>query len=383
LGAVAAVLAPPVSAAPGVEQPAAGETPPAAGATQKGGSTKTGGPPPAHLPDGIPFGIGDESPAMLTDPLFRWLGVRYARLMVPWDVTEHPAELSAVTTWLDEASEAGVQPLVSFDKSVAHPNLLPTLATYSQAVGAFMRRFPSVNQYQPWNEENQGNEPTHSNAARAAAYYHWLSGACRGCTVSAADLLDGPTMEAWLRHFLRYVHHARLWGLHTYFELTYGGNHDLSRLSHLARGRIWLTEAGTPMWRFVRSERRFRFNSLDGQAEASHRLLTMVAHNSRISRVYFYQWRTPTSVTASETQLSHHRRVTETWDSGLLNPNCTVRPAFTILARAFGRRPATAPHTRRSPNGEECWSASSSGESPHAAESPALGQTPTPGETPG
>lgn len=338
------------------------------------------------MPDGIPFGVGDESPAMLTDPLFKWLGVRYARLIIPWDVTEHPAELAAVTSWLSDASEGGVEPLVAFDKSVVHPSELPSVASYSRAVGEFMRRFPAVKHYQPWNEENQGNEPTHSNPVRAAAYYNWLNRACSGCAVTAADMLDGPTMEPWLRKFLHYVHNARLWGLHTYFELTYGGDRDLSRLARLVGGRIWLTEAGTPMWRFVRSERRFRFNSSAGQVEATHRLLRMVANHSRISRVYFYQWRTPTFVGASETQLSHHRRVTETWDSGLLNPSCSVRPAFTILARALGRHPANAPRTHRSSSGLECLSAnesSRSGESPTSVAGPGPAQTQNAGgETP-
>ena len=306
---------------------------------------------------------------MLTDPRFKWLDVRYARLIVPWDVTEHPAELSAVASWLARAREDEVQPLIAFDKSVVHPNELPSVGSYSRAVGQFMRRFPWVNQYQTWNEENQGNEPTHANAARAAAYYNWLGRACRGCAVTAADVLDGPTMESWLRRFLHYAPNARLWGVHPYFELTYGGEQELAKLVHLVHGRIWFTEAGTPLWRFVRSEHRFRFNTAGGQAEATHRLLAMVARHSRISRVYFYQWRSPTPVTASEAQKSHHRRVTETWDSGMLNPNCSVRPAFTILARALGRDPANAPQTHRSPGGQECLSASSSRESSSAGES--------------
>jgi hypothetical protein len=177
-------------------------------------------------------------------------------------------------------------------------------------------------------------------------------------------------MESWLRRFLRYVHNARLWGLHPYFELTYGGEKELAKLDHLAHGRIWLTEAGTPLWRFARSEHRFHFNTAQGQAQATHRLLAMASRNSRISRVYFYQWRSPTPVTASEAQKKHHRRVTETWDSGLLNQNCSVRPALTILARALGRRPSNAPRVRRSRSGWECVLANSSGKLSSRLETP-------------
>src|SRR5579871_6759555 len=126
------------TAAPAVEQPAATETAPT---TTEAPAAEV---PPAHLARGVPFGIGDESPAMFSDPLFKWLGIRYARLVIPWNVTRSEAELSYATTWLNDAKQAGVQPLVSFDKNINAPKELPTLPNYQKAVTEFMTLFPWV-----------------------------------------------------------------------------------------------------------------------------------------------------------------------------------------------------------------------------------------------
>jgi hypothetical protein len=298
--------------------------------------------------------MGDEDPAMFTNPLFKWLGVRYARLSVPWDVIRYPYELSQASTWLSDAKKAGVQPLVAFDRSVVHPRELPSLGTYSHAVGAFLRLFPWVKEYEPWNEENQAGEPTASNPKRAAEYYNWLSRACQGCSVTAADLLDGPSIEGWLKRFLPNVHNAQLWGLHPYFEMTNGGEQTLSRFIALTHGQIWLTEAGTPIWRFIRAKHSFHFSTSRQEEQDTTRLLTMISRHDRISGVYYYQWRSPTTLATAEAQLRHHERVIQTWDSGVLDPSCSIRPAFEVLARAVGLNPAKAPKERSLLGHQEC-----------------------------
>ena len=249
LAALVLGLALTTAGAPAAEAPA-GE----AGQTAQPEATQTPQLPAAHMSGGALFGVGDQSPAMFSDPLFRWLGVRYARLDIAWDATRVSYELEAATAWLNAAKEAGVHPLVSFDKDYARPHELPSLATYSEAVGEFMKRFPWVTEYEPWNEENQEAEPTYANPARAASYYNWLHGACKGCTVLAADVLDGPSMEHWLKGFLPHVHNVALWGLHPYFELTYGGENPLSKFWRLVHGgHVWFTEAGEPVWQYTHS----------------------------------------------------------------------------------------------------------------------------------
>jgi hypothetical protein len=314
-------------------------------------------PSPARLAGAVPFGVGDENPTIFADPRLGWLGVRDARLIVPWDVMRDPGQLARAQRWLAGAQASGVEPLVSFNQSALHPRALPSVDAYVKAIEAFMRAFPAVSHYEVWDEENQGSEPTSHAPARAAAYFNWLQHACEHCAVLAADLLDGPSMESWLRRFLAHAHRPRLWGLHPYFELDYGGHFQLSRFAHLVRGQIWLTEAGLPVWRFLRVGHQFRFTSIASQLRAARRLLALLHVGARVSRIYYYQWRSPFTFWLARAQSRHHRRVTVTWDSGLFNPDCTIRPIFKVIARALGRRAGQAPRVRRRDRGLACAAA--------------------------
>jgi hypothetical protein len=310
----------------------------------------------ARLAGRVPFGVGDQDPAIFTDPRFIWLGIRAARLIVPWDAIRHHGDLVAAERWLTAARAAGIEPLVAFNQSTKHENLLPAVSSYAGAVRPFLRRFPWVTHYQAWNEENQGGQPTSHNPIRAAQYFNWLNAACHKCAVTAADLLDGPSMVPWLRTFLKYAHGPQLWGLHPYIELHQGGHEPLSVLQRMVHGQIWLTEAGLPVWRFVRMENKFQFTSSAEQVQAVRRLLGLMRSTGRITRIYYYQWRAPTSLSTSESQYRHHRHVAATWDSGLLNPDCSIRPTFKVVAQALGRNPSGAPRVHRSHNGWECLS---------------------------
>jgi hypothetical protein len=49
--------------------------------------------------------------------------------------------------------------------------------------------------------------------------------------------------------------------------------------------------------------------------------------------------------------------VTVTWDSGLFDPDCAIRPIFTVIARALGLSAADAPRVRRAERGAACVAA--------------------------
>src|SRR2546423_14329760 len=59
-------------------------------------------------------GIGDQKPAMFSDPRFRWLGVKRARIVVSWDVQRSPLERRWVAGWLAAARADRGQPPVAF-----------------------------------------------------------------------------------------------------------------------------------------------------------------------------------------------------------------------------------------------------------------------------
>ncbi len=98
----------------------------------------------------VVVGIGDQSPAMFSDPRFLALGVHEARLNVSWNVAtarSRRAELAAVGTWLNDASEAGVTPLITFSGIGPY---VPNVRQYTAAVVALStssRRSSAT----PWN----------------------------------------------------------------------------------------------------------------------------------------------------------------------------------------------------------------------------------------
>src|SRR4051812_23602919 len=94
---------------------------------------------------GVRVGIADQHASTFSDPLYRSLGLGYARIVVPWDVAlTDPAPLDA---WLAAARASGARPLVSFgvdtrERCPASPCVPPTSAQYAAAFTAFHARWP-------------------------------------------------------------------------------------------------------------------------------------------------------------------------------------------------------------------------------------------------
>jgi hypothetical protein len=308
-------------------------------------TTRSQHPPRAHAASGLTIGISDNSSGIFGDPRFRWLGVRVARLVVPWDVAERPAELAWQAAWLQAARAAGVRPLVAFNDDPSHPRLLPSPAAYAKAVEAFMRLFPWVSEYSTWNEENHPRQPTGSNPRRAAQYFNLLSAYCPSCSITAADVLDISNMASWVRTFLRFAHHPRLWGLHNYLDLWLGGHQRSSQFLRMVPGEVWFTELGGVSWRYERPygspRARFVVHSEAQVALDAERLLPLASISPRVTRLYYYQWRVPHTLGWAR---AHGRLY---WDSGLLRPDCSARRAFFVLARDLRRNPAHMPRARR------------------------------------
>jgi hypothetical protein len=281
------------------------------------------------------IGISDNSAALFNDPRFRWLGVRVARIVVPWNIVGRSRELAWDSAWLQSARARGVRPLVVFNGDPSHPRRLPSLTAYARATEGFMKLFPWVRDYTPWNEENHPLQPTSSDPRRAAEYFNELSRHCPSCSITAADVLDIPNMATWVRGFLRFARGPRLWGLHSYVDVGLGSHERTSQLLRMVRGQVWFTEGGGVVWRWERpyGSRRATF-IVHPEAHAAllaQRLLSLASISPRVTRVYYYQWRVPHTLRWART----HGGLS--WDSGLLRPDCSTRPAFFVIARAVGR----------------------------------------------
>ena len=277
-------------------------------------------------------GMGDQKPEMFTDPRFRWLGVREARIVVSWNVMRSKSERAWAANWLEQARLAKVDPLVSFghEWSGRQRKVLPSVKAYGVAFARFRRAFPWVRTYTAWNEANHCSQPTCHNPERAAAYYDLIRDACPRCQVVAGDVLDQNNMIPWLRRFQRAAHHKpTLWGLHNYLDANRLRTTGTRKLLRAVKGRVWITETGGLVRRkHYRAQIAFP-ESPEHAGKVTRFVLRFADSHARIRRVYIYQW--------------NANSLFQTWDSGLIDPFGQRRPAFIELAHHFGRNPARAP----------------------------------------
>jgi len=240
--------------------------------------------------------IADQKPETFTDPYFRRLGVARSRLNTPWNsIFTEPARLDA---WLSAARAAGVEPLIAFehargDACPAQPCSLPPVSAYTRAITAFHRRYPWVHLLQPWNEANSGTQPTGTHPARAAAYYEAVKRVCPGCTIVAADVLDGSNLARWLRAFRAALHGPtpQLWGLHNYTDTNRFREDGTKRMLALVPGEIWFTEAGGIVSFTTAAGRTALPNDEQRAARAVQFLFHLARLSRRITRIYIYQWK--------------------------------------------------------------------------------------------
>jgi hypothetical protein len=268
---------------------------------------------------GLTIGIGDQGASMFSSPLFRALGIRHARLLVPYDAMSVGFERPLVAAWMAGAKAAGVEPFVTFGHSRVHPTRLPSVAAYTRAIDVFRARYPQVTTYAAWNEINHKSQPTANAPARAAAYYNALRARCSGCTIVAGDLLDQAGAE---RYLARYVPHLagtpRLWGLHNYSDTNRFRSTGTRAFLRAVKGDVWLTETGG----VASFGRAFGFD-LERQARAITYMVSLARSSKRIARLYIYNW----------TGAPRNAR----FDAGLTNPDGSPRPAYAALKRALGR----------------------------------------------
>jgi hypothetical protein len=288
-------------------------------AVRRGHGTQPDRPAPGTGPL---LAIADQKPQTFTDPLFRQLGVARSRLNTPWNsIFTEPARLDQ---WLSGARADGIEPLIAFEHArgsncPAAPCALPSVAEYSKAIAAFHQRYPWVHLLQPWNEANSSTQPTGKNPERAAAYYQAVRKICPGCTITAADVLDGSNLERWLGRFKAALHGTptQLWGLHNYSDTNRFRTSGTKRMLAAVPGEIWMTEAGGIV-SFTTADGRTALSYDEQRAARAIRFLFSLARLSRrITRIYVYQWKI---------DFPGNR-----FDAGLVRPNGQPRPSLRVL----------------------------------------------------
>ncbi|MBV9605600.1 MAG: hypothetical protein JO027_10850 [Solirubrobacterales bacterium] len=278
----------------------------------------------------VVIGIGDQNPAMFSDPRFAALKITTARDVIPWDIVTRRADrgdLAAFRGWLSAAQKANVTPLVSFGADYTNPaaNYVPSVGQYTTAVKAFLKDFPQIKDYTPWNEPDFSYRSLARNPALAANYFNALYALCHHCTVLAGDVylpatgtafIDHAvaTLAPWLRAYIKGLHHRPAgWALHDYTEIRARNTSQLHILMSMTSGPIWLDETGGVL---RRGHWQYRNQNASAAANDEQYLLSLSNRFHRIARIYHYQWGANPSAG---------------WDSALIGPTGSPRPAYNVL----------------------------------------------------
>ncbi len=273
----------------------------------------------------VRIGIGEQNPSFFDDERWQKLKAPHARLVVAWDALESDWETAEIDAWMAAAARVGAKPLVTFGHArgtrIRH---LPTRDEFASEFRAFMRRYPDQKRFQVWNEANHGTQPTHDRPDRAARYYDAMKLNCPDCTIAAPSVLDMNNMLEWIREFRRVARRKiRIWSIHNHLDANRGRSLGTRKLLRHTKGRLWFTETGGIVRRYIDGRRRRGYNRRNA-VRATKRVFKLARLSPRVRRVYFYHWIAP-----------DERR--PRWDSAFVTPNGRARPALRVLKREARR----------------------------------------------
>jgi hypothetical protein len=278
-------------------------------------------------------GVSEQNNAMFQQPAWQSLKLKRVRYLVPWDYAKVPFEKTEVANYMAAAHAAKQEVLVAFTaRSGCYVNgkyskssscKAPSTSAYKSMFLAFKKSYPWVKTYTPWNEENHVSQPTYNNQKAAAAYYSTIKANCSGCTVLAADVLVDSKVTTWLKTFLKDSKGAgKIWGLHNYPDVNRFRVGGLASALKLLPGQVWLTETGgivtfdpsfpTSLSRANKAEK-YMFQIADKYDSL------LKGNKSKVTRLYNYSW--------------YGSEPGARFDSGLVNPDNTPRPAYATFAK--------------------------------------------------
>jgi hypothetical protein len=269
------------------------------------------------------LGIADNKPDTFTDARLNALGLKLARINIPWDVLDDPNTLPRVDAWMAAAKSAGMKPFVSFDRSRREGmnRVNPTPQQLADAFTKWRWRWGVV-EVSAWNEPNiNGKSP-----ARVAQWWLALRKACPGCIVLPGELVDRKNAVKWAKDFVKAAKRApSIWPLHAYVDANNFSVTATKAFLKAVKGKVWLTETGGVV------APRKPTSKVAGAGEdfqtqvTSYLLNTLVKSSPRIQRLYLYSWSSGSGPL--------------TWDSGLVGPDDRARPALNVVRKYLGLPP--------------------------------------------
>ena len=296
-----------------------------------------GSSPKAHASASYLSGIGDQQTEMFSNPLWQQLHTKIARYIAPYDAAVRPFSLQAAARWIAAAEAQHQQVLVAFYHSEYTPTKMPSTSVYQRDVQKFVKLFPRVRQYQAWNETNRGTvlesvkgkrhvalvSPT---PTQSAAYYKALRAVCKGCTITGLDILDGQSIGPSLTYIAQFKHALshlkvsmpKLWGLHNYSDTNRFSSGRTRAVLAAVPGELWLTETGGVV-KFGGAFPNVKGSGLRRASKALSYMFHLAASNSRIKRLYIFQWSGSTGAVR--------------FDAGLTDPHYNPRPGYVTVCK--------------------------------------------------
>ena len=206
---------------------------------------------------------------------------------------------------------------------------MPSIAGYQRDVQKFIKLFPNIKQYQPWNEANRGYVShlfASPSAVASAMYYQVLKRACTRCMVVGLDVLDQLNVFPSLTYIAEFQHEIRhlrmamptVWGLHNYSDTNRFSSTRTRTIAAALPGQVWLTETGG----IVQFGGAFPNNhgaGLTRSAKALTYMFRLASSDSRIKRLYIFQWT--------------GARPSARFDAGLTDAHYRPRPGYVAVCR--------------------------------------------------
>jgi hypothetical protein len=248
---------------------------------------------------------------------------------------DSPNDLAAARSWITAAQAAHQRVLISFERShrSGRERHLPSVAEYKSAITKFHQAFPTVKEISVWNEVNRcqaktgrvAGQPTCRKEQRLAAYFKAVRQVFTspGTKIVALDVLDEQNVSktvSTIRKFRRFAgSKATVLGFHNYSDTNRFSTTRTRRVLAAWRGKVWLTETGG----LVKLGRSFP-RSTSRAAKALGCMFTLAKSNSRIARLYVYQFNPAFSAS-------------DDFDAGLINPDGSKRPGYTVVQNKRAR----------------------------------------------
>lgn len=273
---------------------------------------------PATAAAGPLVGIGDQHDEAFNSELFQDLGVRHARVTIPWDAWKPGWSRDDADAVLGSLKSRGVEVLVVIGPS-RYKRGWTSPKTYKKMVTALVRRHNWVRYWSPANEANLHPQLKKS-PAKVVAYAKALKAACRpyACIVTSPSVIDDKTLTKWSRRYQALAGKPRIWLLHNYNDANDFRFRSTGGFIKFAGSRqVWLAETGGLIVGRGKNSRRWPKGTAH-QVKVFNFLTGPYAKNfPTVKRVYIYQWRSG---------------VKTTWDSGILDPFGNPRPLYNRIA---------------------------------------------------